>query len=87
MFLPLAFTTFFQGFSMPNSMAGAISVDRALAGTASGVVGALQMACGAASSEIVAAVADGTPWPMVIATCAGTALALVAGMIGAKAGR
>lgn len=87
MFLPLAITTFAQGFSMPNAMAAAISVDRSLAGTASGVVGFLQMIGGAAFSEIVAAAADGTPWPMVVATIGGTAFALLTAMIGAKAGR
>ena len=87
MFLPLAGATFFQGFSMPNSMAAAISVDKTLAGTASGVVGFLQMTGGAAFSEIVAAAADGTAWPMVIATIGGTAFALLATMMGIRASR
>jgi DHA1 family bicyclomycin/chloramphenicol resistance-like MFS transporter len=87
MFAPLAAVTFFQGFSMPNSMAGAISVDRGLAGTASGITGFLQMTCGAITSELVAAAANGTPWPMVIATVGGTALALAAGIVAFRAGR
>jgi DHA1 family bicyclomycin/chloramphenicol resistance-like MFS transporter len=87
MFLPLAGTTFFQGFSMPNSMAASISVDKTLAGTASGMVGFLQMTGGAAFSEIVAAAADGTAWPMVVASIAGTAFALATTMIGIRASR
>ena len=81
LFLPGLAFVFAQGFAMPNSLAGAISVDRTLAGTASGAAGFLQMSLGALASEVVAALSDGTPWPMVWMAIGATILALVAGLV------
>ena len=81
LFLPGLAFVFAQGFAMPNALAGAISVDSALAGTASGAAGFLQMSFGALASEIVAALSDGTAWPMVGMVVGATILALIAGLV------
>ena len=84
LFLPGLAFVFAQGFAMPNALAGAISVDSALAGTASGAAGFLQMSFGALASEIVAALSDGTAWPMVGMVVGATILALIAGLVTLK---
>ncbi len=57
--------SFASGLSTPNSIAGAISVDPTLAGTASGVTGFSQMLCAALVSQAVGMLQNGTPYPMV----------------------
>ena len=52
-FLPMALNAFGNGLSLPNGLAGAVSVDPALAGAASGLSGFLQMGVGAAASILV----------------------------------
>ncbi|MBL6459185.1 multidrug effflux MFS transporter [Belnapia sp. T6] len=46
-FLPMALAAFGNGMTQPNAIACAISVRPNLAGTASGLIGAAQMGCGA----------------------------------------
>jgi DHA1 family bicyclomycin/chloramphenicol resistance-like MFS transporter len=85
--LPLSLPLFFapvllvgigNGISQPNSMAAAISVQPRLAGTASGVVGATQMAFGALMTMVTGLVETGTGF--------GTALVMAACAPGAQGG-
>jgi DHA1 family bicyclomycin/chloramphenicol resistance-like MFS transporter len=61
-----------NGISQPNSMAAAISIQPKLAGTASGVVGATQMAFGALMTLATGALETGNGFgtAVVMATCA-----------------
>ncbi len=86
-FLPLSLALFFapimlvglgNGISQPNSMAAAISVQPKLAGTASGVVGATQMAFGALMTLVTGLVETGTG--------IGTAGVMTVCALGAQAG-
>jgi DHA1 family bicyclomycin/chloramphenicol resistance-like MFS transporter len=54
MFLPIAFTEIGDGMSQPSTMAAGLSIHSRLAGTASGLMGFLQMAMAASGSFIVA---------------------------------
>ncbi len=53
LFLPMAVVAISNGITLPNGIAGAISVNPRLAGTAAGMVGAMQMAMGAVATQIV----------------------------------
>jgi DHA1 family bicyclomycin/chloramphenicol resistance-like MFS transporter len=53
LFGPMLVFGFGNGLSLPNGLAGAVSVRPDLAGTASGVAGCLQMGTGAAASVLV----------------------------------
>jgi DHA1 family bicyclomycin/chloramphenicol resistance-like MFS transporter len=64
LFAPMMLTSFANGLAMPNGQAGAISVDPALAGTASGVAGFMQLLCAAIASQAVGMLQNGTPYPM-----------------------
>jgi MFS transporter, DHA1 family, multidrug resistance protein len=64
LFGPMMFGSFASGLAMPNAQAGAISVDPALAGTASGVAGFTQLLVAALVSQAVGMLQDGTPYPM-----------------------
>ncbi|MBC9210054.1 multidrug effflux MFS transporter [Roseomonas aerophila] len=79
--LPLSLALFFapmllvgigNGISQPNSMAAAISIQPKLAGTASGVVGATQMAFGALMTLLTGALETGNGFgtAAVMAVCA-----------------
>ena len=54
MFLPIAFTEIGDGMSQPSTMAAGLSIHIRLAGTASGLMGFLQMVMAAGGSFIVA---------------------------------
>ena len=54
-----------NGLSMPNAMAGAISVDPRAAGAASGLAGFLQMLVAAGFAQAAGTWQNGTPFPMV----------------------
>lgn len=58
-FLPVAVIAVGNGVAMPNAIAAAVSVRPQLAGTASGLVGSLQMALGAAVTVPVGLAEDG----------------------------
>jgi MFS transporter, DHA1 family, multidrug resistance protein len=64
LFGPMMLGSFASGLAMPNAQAGAISVDPALAGTASGVAGFTQLLVAALVSQAVGMLQDGTPYPM-----------------------
>jgi DHA1 family bicyclomycin/chloramphenicol resistance-like MFS transporter len=54
-----------NGFSVPNAMAGAISVDPRASGAASGLAGFLQMLTAAAFAQLAGMWQNGTPFPMI----------------------
>ena len=62
------------GLNQPSAMAGAIGPFPRMAGTASALMGFLQLACGAVAGFVVARYYDGTPVPMAV----GIALCTVA---------
>ena len=53
-----------NALSAPNSTTGAINAMRDVAGAASGLLGFLQLLVGAAGTQIVAYLANGTPYPL-----------------------
>ncbi|MEH6442803.1 MAG: multidrug effflux MFS transporter [Oceanospirillaceae bacterium] len=67
LFMPMALIACSNGIAIPNGMAGALSVEPKLAGTASGLAGFLQIILGAAATFVVGFVHDGTAIPMVVA--------------------
>lgn len=80
LFVPMALYTFGRGFSQPNAQSAAISTTSLGPGTASGMIGFLQLLTGAL-------VAQATPWimstssmliPIIIAICPLLGLALTA---------
>ena len=79
-FLPTALVAFFQGLSVPNAQAGALSVDRKLVGTASGLAGFLQMAMAALAAQFVGSMQDGTAWPMLLTMFGCASLSLLSFM-------
>lgn len=76
LFVPMAGVAIGNGLSIPNAMAGAMSVNRSLAGTASGVIGFTQMLFAAIVSQLVGELQDGTPYPMLGFMTACAALSL-----------
>jgi DHA1 family bicyclomycin/chloramphenicol resistance-like MFS transporter len=77
-FLPTALVAFFQGLSVPNAQAGALSARAGLTGTASGLAGFLQMALAALAAQFVGTMHDGTAWPMLLTMFGCAVLSLVA---------
>lgn len=65
-----------NGLSIPNAMAGAISVDPRAAGTASGLSGFLQMLLAAVFAQLAGMWQNGTPYPMIGFMIAASVLAL-----------
>jgi DHA1 family bicyclomycin/chloramphenicol resistance-like MFS transporter len=63
LFLPIMLVSVGQGFSIPNAMAGAVSVDPSRAGAASGLSGFLQMAAGAGGTLAAGHLVQGGPLP------------------------
>jgi DHA1 family bicyclomycin/chloramphenicol resistance-like MFS transporter len=78
LFLPMTITTLGNGLALPSSVAGAISVRPEIAGTASGLSGAAQIAAGAIMSAAGgAALAIGnSPMPMFVLMAVAALLAL-----------
>ena len=76
LFGPMMLVAFGNGLSIANSQAGAVSVQPALAGTASGIAGFVQMFTAALVSQAVGMLQNGTPYPMVgfMALCAALSL-------------
>jgi DHA1 family bicyclomycin/chloramphenicol resistance-like MFS transporter len=80
--LPVALFLFATGFNQPCAIAGAIGPFPRLAGTASALMGFLQMASGAAVGVVVGRLHDGTPLPTALAMAAMTlVLAAVYGFV------
>lgn len=70
------FYLFGHGFIFPNTSALALSPFKALAGTASALLGCIQMGLGALSSAAVSYLHDNTALPMVSVMCACAVIAL-----------
>ena len=66
--LPMFVYSLGLGLSMPNAMSGALSQQPHIAGTASALMGFLQMAVGALGSALVAALPGETDLPMALVT-------------------
>jgi DHA1 family bicyclomycin/chloramphenicol resistance-like MFS transporter len=79
LFLPMTLIGFAQGLALPNTQAGAVSVEPQLAGAASGLSGFLQMTMAAIFAQLVGVLQDGTAWPTLLAMllCAAGFLASV----------
>ncbi|ORE94648.1 MFS permease [Stappia sp. 22II-S9-Z10] len=84
-FGPIALVGMGNGFTLPNSIAGAVSVRPHLAGTASGLAGSIQMGAGAIVAILVGTLCDidpwpGTLWPVLIPMMVGAAIAVAFSM-------
>jgi DHA1 family bicyclomycin/chloramphenicol resistance-like MFS transporter len=66
LFAPMALIACSNGIAIPNGMAGALSVEPKLAGTASGLAGFIQIALGAVATFVVGYFHNGSVMPMVI---------------------
>lgn len=86
LFLPTTVLCFGNGLAMPSSMTAAVGVDPRLAGTASGLLGFMQMGLGAVASTAVAAIHAGEPLVMVGGMIAMNVLA-VGALVVARRGR
>ena len=77
LFGPVMLISVAHGMSMANAQAGAMNVEPAMAGTASGLTAFLQMALAAAAAQIVGLMPTDTPYPVAITmvTCMGLSLA------------
>lgn len=75
------FITFAQGIALPYGQAGAMAVEPALAGTASGVGVFMQNFLGASATQIFGLLADGTVWPLIYTCGAAAFLMLLFGFI------
>lgn len=64
LFLPMTSGAFFNGLTLPNSQAGAVHSMAGRGGTASGLMGFMQMGGGALMSQLVGLTLQGTPYPM-----------------------
>jgi len=81
LFVPGFFLTLGQGISLPNAQAGAIGIDRTMAGTAAGIGLFLQFFTGAATSQLTGLIADGTAHPMIAVVLGSATLEVIAGAI------
>ena len=77
-FLPMILVALGNGLALPNGIAGAMSINPALAGTAAGLAGFMQMGLGAALSQSVGAAQVFSPWASLYVMAASAALALLA---------
>ncbi len=87
LFLPTIVMCTGNGLVMPTAMTVAVGIDPRLAGTASGLLGFLQMGVGAAASASVGALKGDDPTVMVAAMLALNALAAVALACGRRSAR
>lgn len=79
--LLIFFFLFGHGFIFPNTSAVALSPFQGLAGSASALLGCIQMGMGALSSGAVSLMHNETPWPMLGVMCCGAVLSLVLHLI------
>jgi DHA1 family bicyclomycin/chloramphenicol resistance-like MFS transporter len=87
-FLPMILFSAGNGLGLPNAMAGAVSVDPSYAGTASGLLGFVQMAVGALWSAMAGAAATDSQLPLAALMTAAAALAvLFAALLARLAGK
>jgi DHA1 family bicyclomycin/chloramphenicol resistance-like MFS transporter len=74
LFLPMTVIVFASGLFLPNTNAGALSVHPALAGSAAGLTGFLQMSLGAILTVAIARAMTTSEAPLIAATAATTLL-------------
>ena len=77
LFLPMILVAIGNGLSLPNGIAGAMSIDPALAGTAAGLAGFMQIGLGAALSQSVGSLQALSPWASLYVMAASAALSIV----------
>lgn len=68
-FVPFFLLGFTNGLAQPNLIAGGVSVNPALAGAASGLIGFIQTAAGAVATLIMGHTQDGTMLPLALMFC------------------
>ncbi len=78
LFVPLAVIGLGHGLSQPSAMAGAIGVRPELTGRASGLLGFVQMATGAAGAQLLGLAPQDTAWPLALLVLAFGVLSLAA---------
>jgi len=76
-FLPMILVALGNGLTLPNGIAGAMSINPALAGTAAGLAGFMQMGLGAAISQSVGVVQAISPWASLYVMAASATVSLV----------
>ena len=76
LFLPIAFAEIGDGLSQPSVMAAALSIHPRIAGTASGLMGFLQMTMAAVGSFAVALLPHDSPLGMILVFSGFVAVAL-----------
>ncbi len=86
-FLPTAAIVFGNGMAMPNLQAGALAVRPRSAGTASGLMGFLQMAVAAFFAQAVGSLTADTPYPMIAFMFTGLSLAFLSFVLAHRASR
>ncbi|WP_420404851.1 multidrug effflux MFS transporter [Nisaea sp.] len=85
-FLPFALVAFGNGMSQPNAIAGAVSVNPAIAGAASGLMGFLQMCAGGVATVTVGYFQDDTGYgALAYALMIGSAGALLSLLLAIRA--
>ena len=77
LFAPVMFGGIGNGLSLPSATASAISIRPDLAGTASGLVGFLQMTVGALATLLVGKLQDDTVFPMIWVMCGAAVIAFL----------
>jgi MFS transporter, DHA1 family, multidrug resistance protein len=87
LFLPIMFAQMGQGMGMPSAQAAAINVVPYRAGTASALVGFVQMMLAAAASQAVGMLLRDTAWPLVVLMLIGVGGALTAALLAQAFGR
>ncbi len=78
LFGPIILLGLGNGMSMPNAIAGAISVEPKVVGAASGLAGFLQMLVAALFAQLAGMWQNGTPYPMIGFMIAAATLSLIA---------
>ena len=87
LFLPMMVVTFGNGLSQPTTMAAAVSVVPELAGSASGLLGFMQMAIAGAASFIVGLLLADSALPMLAQIALAVVLAGLSYLCAMRAGR
>jgi MFS transporter, DHA1 family, multidrug resistance protein len=81
LFVPMAISSVGNGLSQPPGIAAGLSVYPRIAGTASGLLGFLQMIVAAFGTLLIGQLPHDTPLSMVAIVCASLALALIFGLL------
>lgn len=84
LFVPMFFSSFANGLTLPSAIAGAVSVRPALSGAAAGLSGSLQLGAGAVASATVGALMTdstlgATAWPLAAIMGISAVVALLTG--------